>query len=268
MNQKALAKKNEHVFIALSIIVFALIVSLSFLIPTGGISMTYRTVRGIFPRFADYSAHKELTENVTDLDTLLEVQPKLSYSDETNIILVELSAFDCIDCARMYGYGVKEKPAFSKLFDDFIKSGKMDYMWIDNYSTGDIKKHEALYCAGEQDPRKFFAYKNKLFESYEKDFNETEANNIANSVRTDLAEFTSCYQSGKYNSRVQAISSIASSNVTSVTPSFLVVTMRTKTTTNLDGTKETVEVPEYTDIIQRQTNYELNIKPVLEQYTS
>jgi protein-disulfide isomerase len=222
MNLKKLTQTNNPTLLtSFSIIIAALLISITILGLSGGISKGVRGAKGLLPKFAKYQKLKEIGD-YTSPKIVLESQPKLSYNSNSKYLFVEVSDLDCVNCANFHGNGSTEKSTFNKVLDHYVKLGKMDYVWIDNQNLGPIIKHSSLYCAAEQDTKKFFEYKETLYKNYGKTFDINTAKDYIKPLKLDEKKFEECVASNKYDTRVQSLSQFSQTQNQSGTPTFLI----------------------------------------------
>ncbi len=129
----------------------------------------------------------EKTTAVTTIDN----DPVLG-SPTAPVTLVEFSDYQCPYCARFF------KTTYPALLEDYIKKGKLRYVYRDfplPFHKKAQKAHEAASCAGEQG--KYWEMHDFIFANQAK----MEVENLkeyAGTLSLDMASFNACLDSGKY----------------------------------------------------------------------
>ncbi len=120
-------------------------------------------------------------------------------SPTARVTIMEVSDYHCPFCKR------QTQQTFPQLNDEFIKTGKARYIFVD-YPIAQLhpqaaRAHEAAACAGEQG--RFWQMHASLFASAPaKD--DTALTSQARGAGADVARFTSCLSSGRHTAPVQA----------------------------------------------------------------
>ncbi len=113
------------------------------------------------------------------------------------ITLLEFSDYECTFCGRF------AKSVLSKLESEYIKSGKVKYVFRDyplNIHKGAQKAAEAAQCAGDQG--RYWEMHNTLFAN-QHDLTIEKLKGHAEKLGLDTNLFNSCLDSGKYAKEVQ-----------------------------------------------------------------
>lgn len=253
---------NSNLLIALSITIISVSLCIALIITTGSFSQIALSVRNILPRFATYSPALELT--TLDEAAIIKSQPKISYKDNNKYVLIEVNGIDCADCYKIYSSNNSD---YKRFLSNYVKNGKLDYVWLDYQEGSDIKKHEALYCAGEQDPKKFFSMKEAVFEKQSQTLQTIDFKNLANSQKLDTKKFEGCLNADKYKNRIENLSSFAKNNMKlSSIPSFYLYELSTISLTEISGKKTTTTQATLLTSFQLDINYEVTFKSKLDKY--
>ena len=142
-------------------------------------------------------------------------------SESAPITIIEFGDYQCHQC---YNWFHNTKPA---IFENYIETGKVNLVFVDLAFLGrdSQKAAAASYCAEEQG--QYWEYHDLLYNSQ-----ETIDNGWANSERLkafafslglDMELFESCFDSGKFNKRVQFNINEAKKHGASGTPTFILV---------------------------------------------
>ncbi len=264
--QKPTPDTTATLFTSVSIIGFSVLVSLAILWASGGISYMFGSLYRFVPKFPTVRGASDV-KDYNDLVGLLDSQPMLSFKSKNPYVLVETSDLDCINCARFHGYGASQQSTFSKVKADFIENGKMDYIFVDSQSLGEIVKHTALYCAGEQKPSAFFDYKEKEYQGYGNKFDIAKEKNTIKGMGLNAAKFEDCVNSKKYEDRVKKLTGATGSLMNiQATPTFLLYKIENQEVKKLDGKTEIKRLPTLVTTIRGNVDYESSIKPELSKY--
>ncbi len=258
-------KHNKNVLISLSILVASVFVASAILAVGGGFQDMGKKIDALLPKFPSYGAVKPISD-YSSISAVLSAQPYLSYNSKAKFVIVESSDFDCPNCARFHGYQSPSKSSFDKLFEDFIRPGVMDYVFVDLQFLKGPEKHIAAYCAGEQNPRSFFEYKELMYKNFDENFDETAATKYAAQLRLDTNKFADCFRSQRYLDRIKNLSNFNSNQLQATsTPTFTILKIEEKEVINPDNTKEIQKFYTQLGRIVGNANYETTIKPQIEE---
>jgi protein-disulfide isomerase len=127
-----------------------------------------------------------------------EGEPALG-SSTAKVTVMEISDYHCPFCRR------QTLQTFPQLHTDFIKTGKIRYVFVD-YPIAQLhpvahRAHEAAACAGDQG--KYWEMHTSLFANPPSKTDE-ELKAQAKTVGIDVAQFTSCLTSGKHAAAIKA----------------------------------------------------------------
>jgi protein-disulfide isomerase len=118
------------------------------------------------------------------------------------VVIIEYTDFQCPFCSRHY------EQTFKQIKENFVDKGLVYYIFKDfpltNIHPQAVKAAEAARCAGDQDA--FAQMHGKLFSSQSEWSGNPNANQqfvqYAQEIDLDVASFTSCLESGQYESAV------------------------------------------------------------------
>ena len=259
-------RPNNSIFLSVSILLCAVFISFGVVYASGGFNVMYRGLTSLFPKFPNYQKIQDISD-YSSAETVLPNQPKLSYASNVKYIIVESSDFDCSNCASFHGYKSTDgNSSYKKLKRDYIETGLVDYIFTDQQFLRGPEKHIAAYCAAEQSSSAFFEYKEQLYINYDQNFDLAKALNYANSLRLDGNKFQECFNSKKYQDRVKGLSQFNSSVLqASSTPTFTIMKVEDKEVVKPDGSREVRRFYTKVDQIVGNANYELTIKPKLDE---
>ncbi|MBI2079763.1 thioredoxin domain-containing protein [Candidatus Micrarchaeota archaeon] len=156
------------------------------------------------------------------IDSMLDDDVKLG-SDDAPVIIVEFSDFQCPYCRKFW------KESFSKIDENYIKTGKVQYVFRDfplSFHPAAPKAAEAAECSRDQN--KWEEMHNKMFAEQEKQgpntvsFSEDDMKKWAEEIGLDSTKFNECLDSGKYADEVQKDFIDGNSIGVSGTPAFLI----------------------------------------------
>jgi protein-disulfide isomerase len=156
------------------------------------------------------------------------------------IALIEFSDYQCPFCGRY------AKEVMPQLLDDYVKTGKVKYVFQDmplEFHKNAFKAAEAAHCAGDQG--KFWEMHDRLFQNQAELAVELLPAH-AKALGLDEAKFQQCLDSGKFAAEIkQDIAQAATAGI-SGTPSFLLGVVqpgegRVKVTRKLVGAKPYAE---------------------------
>lgn len=122
--------------------------------------------------------------------------PKISVGNDPSLkegspelVLVEISDFQCIVCARCAG------EVMPQVYEKFIRTGKVELIYLDLPLHKDsFKAAEAAACAGDQG--KFWEMHDRLFENLQA-LGPDQLPGYAEEIGLDVAAFRKCLDSGR-----------------------------------------------------------------------
>jgi protein-disulfide isomerase len=132
------------------------------------------------------------------------------------VAIIEYSDFQCPYCGRY------DRETFPQIETEYIKTGKVQYVWRDlplSFHKNAPKAAEAARCSGEQG--KFWEMHDRLFRN-QAALEATDLPAHATALQLDSKQFQECLDAGRYGSAIQK--SVADANNAGVTgtPSFLI----------------------------------------------
>jgi protein-disulfide isomerase len=136
------------------------------------------------------------------------------------VIVEEYSDFQCPYCKQ---FSTDYEPA---IVNDFITSGKVYFKYIPFHLIGaeSDAAAQAAYCAGDQN--KFWEYHDILFANQTGenigDFSDRRLTAFAEKLGLNMADFNSCYKSGKYLKQLKLNNDAGTLAKVDGTPSFYV----------------------------------------------
>ncbi len=258
-------KYNKNVLISISVLLAGVFVASAILSVGGGFQDISKKIDALIPKFPSYGSIKPIPD-YSSISVVFSAQPYISYNSKAQFVIVESSDFDCPNCAKFHGYQSPSKSSFEKMFEDFIRPGVMDYIFVDLQFLKGPEKHIAAYCAGEQNPKSFFEYKALMYKNFDENFDEATATKYAALVRLDTNKFVDCFRSQKYLDRIKNLSEFNSSQIQATsTPTFTIFKIEEKEVINPDNTKEIQKFYTRLGQIVGNANYETTVKPRIEE---
>lgn len=270
MNQSPQPRPNRKnaILISLSIILAGALVATGVLMVTGSVQYTWDGFVNLLPKFAKYQKLSD-PSSFTSIDSVLNSQPAISYNSNAKYIIAEVTDYDCISCANFHGFA-KTDNSYQNVMKDFVEKGLFDYTVVDKLNVGEITKSSSAYCVAEQDPGKFFEYKEELYKNVSSKATLDSAKEYLKRTKQtpsfDQKKFEDCYNSSKYDSRVHDLSDFATDFLSAnSTPVFVILSVSSKDVKKLDGS--TAREKTYTKIstITGNQDYKLFFKPELER---
>lgn len=150
----------------------------------------------------------EVTVNIDD-DVVLG-------NNDAPVTIIEFSDYQCPFCRRHF------KNTFSEIERDYIKTGKVKYVFRDfplDFHKQAPKAAEAAHCAGDQG--RYWDMHNKIFDNQ----SEIQVENLkkyAADIGLDAGSFNSCLDSGKYVSEIEKDTDDGRKIGVSGTPTFFI----------------------------------------------
>lgn len=254
---------------SLTILISGILISCAILIVAGVPNQIARSINRILPRYANYGEFKDISD-YTNFNSIFTSQPRISFNNNARLLFVETSDVNCINCANFHGYNSSDNTySYNRLLEEYVREGKMDYIFIDTLIFDSIQKHNSSYCVAEQIPRSFFEYKSKLYKGYGTNFDVNVAIGYAQSLGIDINRFTDCFNSNKYEDRVNRLNLFAQNILgTQSTPTFHIYRMTPKEIIRADGSR--VREIEFTSLntINGNVDFNLSMKPVLDNFVN
>lgn len=132
------------------------------------------------------------------------------------VTVVEYSDFNCVHCKNFW---VNSE---DQLVSEYVETGKVFFQYVPMsfISPTSFTAAEAAYCAMDQNM--FWQYHDYLFANYGADFTSPMLKAIAQQVGLDMSAFNSCFNSSKYQLKVQQDLQSAQGLGINSTPTFLV----------------------------------------------
>lgn len=130
--------------------------------------------------------------------------------------VIEYSDFNCIHCRNFWD------SSEDTLLKDYIETGKVHFTYVPMsfISPTSITAAEAAYCAADQN--KFWEYHDTIFANFGAEFTSPMLKAIAQQVGLDMDAFNRCFNSKKYQLKVQQDLQDAQSQGINSTPTFVV----------------------------------------------
>ena len=157
----------------------------------------------------------DATSDVSALDSVLDD----AYSKgpkNAKVVLIEASEFQCPYCSR-------HTPTMEQIMEEY--EGQVRRVWIHfpltSMHPNAQKAAEAVECAGEQDPNKFWELHDKMFDN-QSAITVDDIKGYAKEIGLNAAQFNDCLDSGKYTSKVQEQSQAAQAAGVTGTPGTFV----------------------------------------------
>jgi protein-disulfide isomerase len=132
------------------------------------------------------------------------------------VAIIEFSDFECPFCGRY------DRDTFPQIESEYVKSGKVKYVWRDlplSMHKNAFKAAEAAHCAGEQG--KFWEMHDRFFDN-QKALTPADVTGHAAAVGLDAAAFQQCLDSGRHTAGIRKDMGEAASSGITGTPSFLI----------------------------------------------
>ena len=145
-----------------------------------------------------------------------QVQGTTAGDPNAPVTVVEYSDFNCVHCKNFWVESEEQ------LLNDYIATGKVYFQYVPMsfISPTSFTAAEAAYCAMDQE--KFWEYHDYIFANFGAEFSSPMLKSIAEQVGLDMNAYNSCFNSGKYQLKVQQdLQSAQGQGITS-TPTFVV----------------------------------------------
>ncbi len=257
---------NKQIITSFAVLLASLVIALGVIIPSGIFQKTAAGLYSSFPRYVRFNSLKSVSD-ITSVVPIIDSQPSISFNTGSKYYFVESSGLDCANCAAFHGYNSIEESNYNLFFRDYVETGKVNYVWIDKQTTGDIKKHTSVYCAGEQSAKKFFEYRDLSFKKYLSPFDIETEKKVVSKLGLNAKKFEECVNSKKYDERVQSLTSFAASTLENTdSPSFSIYQVQYQEVKKIDGKVESQKLASLLTKFNGNEDYYLKIKPELMKY--
>ena len=145
-----------------------------------------------------------------------QVQGTTAGDPNAPVTVVEYSDFNCVHCKNFWVESEEQ------LLNDYIATGKVYFQYVPMsfISPTSFTAAEAAYCAMDQE--KFWEYHDYIFANFGAEFSSPMLKSIAEQVGLDMNAYNSCFNSGKYQLKVQQDLQSAQSQGINSTPTFVV----------------------------------------------
>lgn len=230
---------NNYVYYILSIFVSGMIICATILYVSGSLNFVKVQFNDLIPRFPSYQKLSDI-KDYTNQEEIFGAQPQIFYSDAARkYLLVEVSDLNCPNCAKFHGYGsVDGEYGYNRFKQDYLATGKVSYMFLDQRFLVNADKHISAYCVAEQSPKKFFEYKDALYKDYDKPFTLAISESYLDALNFNMKQYEDCFNSKKYDKRIQEISNFSANYFNaSSTPTFMMFKVDETAITRIDGSK-------------------------------
>ncbi|MGZ8829683.1 MAG: DsbA family protein [Thermoanaerobaculia bacterium] len=145
------------------------------------------------------------------------------------VAIIEYSDFQCPYCGRY------DRETFPQIEAEYIKTGKVQYVWRDlplSFHKNAAKAAEAARCAGEQG--KFWDMRDRLFHN-QAALEATDLAAHAIALKLVSKQFQECLDGGRYGPAIQKAIAEANSVGLTGTPSFLIGIVQPDSTVKVAG---------------------------------
>ncbi len=145
-----------------------------------------------------------------------QVQGTTAGDPNAPVTVVEYSDFNCVHCKNFWVESEEQ------LVNDYIETGKVYFQYVPMsfISPTSFTAAEAAYCAMDQE--NFWEFHDYIFANYGAEFTAPMLKAIAEQVGLDMNAYNSCFNSGKYQLKVQQDLQSAQSLGINSTPTFVV----------------------------------------------
>jgi protein-disulfide isomerase len=170
--------------------------------------------------------------------SLLSGSPKTLGSPNASVTIVEFGDYQCPTCGAWYH---SQK---ALLVQNLVDTGKAKLVWrdFDYYGPDSVSASQAAYAAGEQG--KFWQFHDLLFQSQQTPNNgwasRQNMETFAQQLGLNMTEFAQSFNSGKYDSLINANHSLGVQAGVTETPTFFLIGPNGKIVTIAGGQPESV----------------------------
>lgn len=148
-------------------------------------------------------------------------------NDTAQLVIVEFSDYQCSFCAR------HTKETYPEIFEKYIKTGKLRYVFMDKPLPGHNMANEAAgaaHCAAEQG--KFLEMHNEMMDNQD---SIDDLTSIATSVDLDISQFKNCMEGKAYTEKLAKNLELASKLQISGVPCFVLASSDTSNPQKVKG---------------------------------
>jgi protein-disulfide isomerase len=139
-------------------------------------------------------------------------------SENAKVLMVEYADYACPYCGKFW------EETFPQIKKNYIDTGKVKFVYKDLIVVGGEKAAEAAHCAGEQG--KYWEYHDLLFSRQMRDRDKWRNSEIHRQYAKELGlnedQLVKCFESGKYQDKVNESSNEGAKNGGQGTPYFLI----------------------------------------------
>lgn len=262
-------KLNKSYLHVASILISGILVCLTVLYSSGALTHIKNQIFYAIPKFPQYQKFKKI-KDYSSQEEIFSSQPQISYNPQAKYLFVEVGDMNCPNCARFHGYkSNNDMYPYKRLFEDYISTGKMNYMFLDLRFINTPDKHNSVYCVAEQDTKRFFSYKDALYKNFDDtntDFTLEKAKKYLKDFLFDMKKFEECYTTQRYVERVKGLSEF-SSNYLQVksTPTFLIFEVQKLNLTKLNGSQVNENFYNLKGTIVGNQDYDIILKPEIDK---
>ena len=170
--------------------------------------------------------------------SLLSGSPPTLGSPNASVTIVEFGDYQCPTCGAWY------HSQEALLIQNLVDSGKAKLVWrdFDYFGPDSVSASEAAYAAGEQG--KFWQLHDLLFQSQQTPNNgwasRQNMETFAQQLRLNMTQFNQSFNSGKYNSLINANHSLGVQAGVTETPTFFLIGPNGRMITIAGGQPESV----------------------------
>lgn len=151
------------------------------------------------------SAPKELSVNLEGVRSIGD--------ENAPVTIVKYSDFRCGFCGKF------DAETYPLIYEEYIKTGKVRFIYKDFPVVGGVEAANAAWCAYEQN--KFWEFKEGLF-NLGQSMSASTMLNLAESLGMDTTQYSDCVSSQKYMSQIEAEAAEAQANGVTGTPAFVI----------------------------------------------
>jgi protein-disulfide isomerase len=215
-NEKNNLKNSSQNFLAISILISALLISGSILYSKNGVSNQAKNIKQDNPQLAQVGQNPAPTP--ANLSEVLKITKDDVILGDPNapVTIIEYSDYQCPFCKRFFD----ESEAI--LRKEYIETGKVKMIYRDFPLPGHpyaMPSAEAANCAKDQG--KFWAYHDLIFKN-QNNLATIDYLKLAEELKMNVQEFKNCLDSKKYTKKIQNDYNLGSSIGVNGTPTFFI----------------------------------------------
>jgi protein-disulfide isomerase len=215
-NEKNNSKNSSQNFLAISILISALLISGSILYSKNGASNQAKNIKQDNPQLAQIG--QNLAPTPANLSEVLKITKDDVILGDPNapITMIEYSDYQCPFCKRFFD----ESEVI--LRKEYIETGKVKMIYRDFPLPGNpyaMPAAEAANCAKDQG--KFWAYHDLIFKN-QNNLATIDYLKLAEELKMNVQEFKNCLDSNKYTQKIQNDYNLGSSIGVNGTPTFFI----------------------------------------------